>query len=131
MTQTSTQRLGVFSLVLILGSVGLGAAGQALMKQGTQGIEGSSFWPILSQAFTEHLVLLGISAYIFSSALWLIVLSRVPLSVAYPFGAISYVLVIGIALLSGEVVPPMRWLGVGLITFGILLISSKSIQDNS
>jgi multidrug transporter EmrE-like cation transporter len=65
------------------------------------------------------LVLFGISA-----AFWLIVLSRVPLSFAYPFAALTYVLILLFdRFILKASVPGMRWAGVLLIISGIFLIS--------
>ena len=56
-------------------------------------------------------------------------LTRLPLSMAYPFGAISYILVFIGSALSGEYIHPARYLGVILIVLGILIIGS--ISNNS
>ena len=127
-TQSSIK---VFELSLILGSVGLGALAQALIKAGAEGLEGISVYNTLVAAFAEPMTILGICFYGISSALWLVVLSRVPLSAAYPFGALSYVLVVFLASISGEAITAERWLGVALIITGILLISTNSLSKNS
>lgn len=81
----------------------------------------------LAQIIFSPMVLVGLGAYALSSAIWLIVLTRIPLSVAYPFGAISYVLVIAVSAISGEQISSARLIGVIAILTGILLIgTSKS-----
>ena len=77
------------------------------------------------------LVVLGIASYTLSSAIWLIILTRLPLSIAYPFGAISYVLVILGSALTGEYIKPARLIGVGLIVVGILLIGNSTNKPKS
>jgi len=65
------------------------------------------------------LVLFGLSAVV-----WLFALSRASLSFAYPFAALSYVLIVAFSILVlHETVPPLRWLGVGLIVTGIILVA--------
>jgi drug/metabolite transporter (DMT)-like permease len=112
------------SFVLIVCSVLLGAAGQVLMKLGVSGQESASLGALVSAALSAPLVWLGLLSYAVSSALWLIVLSRVPLSTAYPFGAASYVLVVFVALLLGEQVGLARWTGVALVVGGLWLVGT-------
>lgn len=109
---------------LIIASVALGATGQVLMKLGMVSLGGGTFTSTVTAGLTEPLVLLGLACYAVSSVSWLIVLSRVALSVAYPFGALSYVLVVLVALATGEQVSALRWAGVALIVGGIWLVSS-------
>jgi len=109
---------------LIIASVALGAMGQVLMKLGMASLGGGTFTSTVTAGLTEPLVLLGLACYAVSSVSWLIVLSRVALSVAYPFGALSYVLVVLVALATGEQVSALRWAGVALIVGGIWLVSS-------
>jgi undecaprenyl phosphate-alpha-L-ara4N flippase subunit ArnE len=65
----------------------------------------------------------GCGAYAAELAAWLAVLSRAPLSVAFPLASLSYC---GVLLASrfvlGEKVPPRRWLGASLITFGVAIV---------
>lgn len=64
------------------------------------------------------LVLFGVSALF-----WLVVLSRVPLSVAYPSVGMSYVFVVLFSRLwLHEHVPPLRWLGAGVVVIGIVMV---------
>ena len=57
------------------------------------------------------------------SLFWLAVISRVNLSIAYPLLAIGYVLTTIWALVFlKEAVPSSRWLGIGAIIIGIVLV---------
>jgi len=71
-------------------------------------------------------VLIGLGAYALSSFIWLIVLTRLPLSVAYPFGALSYVFIVIAAILAGEDVTMQRLLGVLCIIVGIIIVGKFS-----
>ena len=65
------------------------------------------------------LVLFGLSAIV-----WLFALSRASLSFAYPFAALSYVLIVVFSVLVlHETVPALRWLGVAFIVTGIILVA--------
>ena len=65
------------------------------------------------------LILFGISA-----AFWLVVLSRVSLSFAYPFAALTYVFILLFdRFILKASVPGLRWAGVLFIISGIFLIS--------
>ena len=65
------------------------------------------------------LVLFGLSAIV-----WLFALSRTTLSFAYPFAALSYVLIVVFSVLVlHETVPPLRWLGVAFIVTGIMFVA--------
>jgi drug/metabolite transporter (DMT)-like permease len=52
------------------------------------------------------------------------VLSRTSLSFAYPFAAITYILIVLFdRFVLDETVPPLRWMGVALIAVGIVLVA--------
>ena len=116
-------------IFLLLITVGLNVAGQFLMKQGMGqvGVIGGSLGSMansLTKAFLNPYVLGGVGAYGFSSIFWLILLSRVQLSYAYPALSLGYVAVtIVSALLLNETVSPLRWLSVAVICVGVILLS--------
>ncbi len=63
-------------------------------------------------------------AYGLSVIVWLIGLSRVPVSQAYPLLSLGYVLNIGLAWwLLGEVPNVQRVAGIGVIVFGVVLVA--------
>lgn len=72
---------------------------------------------LLSPTFYASLLLYG-----FATLLWIWILSRVPLSRAYPFVALGVVLVpLASIYVFGERVRPNFWLGVALIFAGIIV----------
>ena len=88
------------SFGLLLVAVTLGSFGQICMKSGVRGrsisTEGSivqTFVHIL-QAMANPYVILGICLYVASTFVWIVVISRVRLSVAYPMISVGYVLVV-------------------------------------
>lgn len=69
----------------------------------------------------------GMTCYAVSIALWLAVLSRTPVSVAYPMLSIGYVLaaVMGVLFLS-ETVGAARTAGIGLICLGVIVVGRSA-----
>ena len=58
--------------------------------------------------------------------LWVGLLQRKDLSYIYPLEGLSFVLVIlGARVLLKELIPSRAWLGVGLITLGVALVSAS------
>lgn len=115
--------------LLLFFTVGLNVIGQFLMKRGMSqvGTIGNDLALLPSsfmRAFTTPAVILGVVAYGLSSIFWLILLSRVDLSYAYPALSLGYVAVVLISwLLLGEGVSPTRWAGVLIICLGVWLVS--------
>ena len=90
--------------------------------------------PILADApggLTRGLVLLhspalwfALTAYGLSVVVWLVGLSRVPVSQAYPLLSLGYVVNIGLAWwLLGEAPTAQRVLGVAVIIVGVVLVA--------
>ncbi len=117
-------------LAVIILSVVLAAAAQLTLKYGM-----TKVGPIGGSALQEPgttvlrvarqpAVWGGLMLFAVSAAFWLVVLSRVSLSFAYPFAALTYVLILLFdRLVLHEPVEPLRWAGVALIVGGILLVS--------
>jgi multidrug transporter EmrE-like cation transporter len=108
-------------------SIGLSAGAQLLMKIGmsgprpqSAGLEG------LVQAVLNPWVLAGLGCYGLSAILWLSVLSRMPLSLAYPLVSVAIAAVVVLsAVLFGEPIPAPRAWGVVLIVIGVGLIGLR------
>lgn len=112
----------------ILIAVGFGAVGQLLMKTGMDAARAASTtggaFDVLRHGFTQARVLGGFALYGFSSLLWMLVLSRVQLSWAYPMIAVSYVVVVFLSwLLLKEQVNMVRISGLALICAGVVLVA--------
>jgi drug/metabolite transporter (DMT)-like permease len=66
----------------------------------------------------------ALTAYGLSVIVWIVGLSRVPVSQAYPLLSLGYVLNIGLAWwLFGEVPNAQRVIGVGVIIAGVVLVA--------
>ncbi|MEK6941065.1 MAG: transporter [Nanoarchaeota archaeon] len=74
--------------------------------------------------FTRPFVMLGVVLYGLSGIIWIVVLSKLDLSMAYPLVSVSYVLV---ALLSKflfkENISKLRWVSIIVIMIGVSIVS--------
>ncbi|MFC4769329.1 EamA family transporter [Effusibacillus consociatus] len=109
--------------VFLLSNIVLLVAGQVFFKIGLDRIGGVSVSNLWKAALQPY-VILGLFLYVAATGLWFIVLSRMSLSVAYPLQSLAYVLGVLIAWsLFGEMVPPIRWIGVLVILVGVALVA--------
>ncbi len=118
------------SIILILISISFAVGGQILLKVGMNRIGALDFNGMNSLVkffmgvLKSPTVVLGLFLYVISAALWIIVLSAVDLSFAYPFLGLTYVFVLVFSkFLLKEDVNPIRWLGTIIITIGVIVIS--------
>lgn len=117
-------------LALILVAVACGVGGQLLLKSGMNQL-GHIGVAALAQPLAlalrvlgNPLVVGGLGAYVLGAAAWLAVLSRAPLSLAYPILALSYAITPLMAwLVLGESLPGARWLGIATICAGVVLVA--------
>ena len=117
------------AIAYILVSVVLGAVGQILLKKGmgsmgpltlSAGQLGSILWRIVTNPY----VVIGLGIYVCGTLFWLMALSRVDLSYAYPFASLSYVVMLVASWqLFSENISPLRLAGTLVICLGVLLIS--------
>ena len=105
-----------FSLLLV--GVLLNAAAQLLLKAGTNAM------PLGLRLAMEPHILAGLACYVVSVVVWIVALSRVPVSIAYPMLSIGYVVnAIAAWYLLGEAVTPMRLVGIGIIVLGVFIVA--------
>jgi len=116
----------VVAIIMLLFSVALGAAGQILLKYGVTLLgEGASPIVILKGIFTPY-VFGGFLCYGLSSLVYLNVLSKLDLSYAYPFVALSFVAVTLLSwYLLDETLPMLRIIGLALIMAGVLTVAAS------
>jgi drug/metabolite transporter (DMT)-like permease len=113
----STQQATLYAIFV---SGAFNAGGQLLFKAARFGHANA---PMLAM-FTRVETWAGFLAYGLSSIMWLWVLSRAQLSYAYPILALTFPIVVGMsALLFGESISLLRWMGVGLILCGVSLLA--------
>jgi drug/metabolite transporter (DMT)-like permease len=123
-------------LLLLVVNDSLDGIAQLLMKKGLAhtGINAVTFGNILEftlKSASSCMVWLGIFVYALSFLLWIIILSRVDVSVAVPMTNASYIIIPILAVFFlHENVSLLRWSGIALIFIGMYFISrSKSAAD--
>ncbi len=117
------------SLALILAGVLLNAVAQLLLKAGTNAVghfeySAANVLPIGMKFAFQPYILSGIACYVISLVVWILALSRVEVSIAYPMLSIGYVLnAIAAWYFFGEAVTPMRLAGIGIIIVGVYIVA--------
>ena len=116
----------IASVGLLLFSVITAATGQVMLKHGMQvatarvAHDGGS---LALRAATSPWVLLGLVVFGVSAIAWLTALSRVPLSVAYPFNALGYIVILtATVVLLHERANVLTWVGSLMVVSGLLIV---------
>ena len=118
------------SMFLILLAPVIGTMGQLFLKLGMHQVgeitltelKNNTFHIILS-TITNPWILMAVPLYVGGFVLWLIILSKFKLSFAYPFLALSFIMVpLVSSLILGEYVSILRWAGSFVIFSGVVLI---------
>lgn len=117
------------SLVCILTGVLLNAVAQLLLKAGVNAvghfeISRANIIPIGFKIATQLPIIGGLSCYVLSVVVWIVGLSRVDVSIAYPMLSLGYVLNAFAAwYLFGEVMSLQRLIGIGIILIGVVVLA--------
>jgi drug/metabolite transporter (DMT)-like permease len=102
-------------LTLKVGMTAVGQVGISTLQQPVQ---------LLARLVSTPFVAGGLGLYCLGAVAWLSVLSRVPLSIAYPNLALTYAFTPVLAwLLLGESVTSLRWVGISIICLGVIVVS--------
>ncbi len=119
--------LASFSLIFI--GVMLNAAAQILMKAGTNAVGHFEFsmgnvLPIGLKLATEWHIVAALFCYALSVVVWVLALSRVPVSIAFPMLSMAYVVnAVAAYYLLGEPFNATKLIGMGVIILGVIIIS--------
>jgi len=107
------------SYLLILIAVSFAAGGQILLKKGA--VADTSVLALLKNRF----IWFGLFCYFFSAICWIMSLTRLKLSLVYPFTFLTYVLVMaGAYFLLGEKVKMINLImGSILVASGIIILN--------
>ena len=114
-------------LFMILISVSLGVCGQlsfkyAMLRVGT--VDFSHLLTAIPKIAANPFVWLGLSCYGISTVVWLMILSRVELSFAYPLISVGYILVLVLSyLIFHEPVTWIRFGGTLVIVAGVWMVT--------
>ncbi len=121
--------MSAISFSLILAGVLLNAAAQLLLKAGTNVVGHFEFHldnlvPIGLKLGLQPYILGGMACYAVSLVVWIMALSRVPVSIAYPMLSIGYVINAFVAWhWFGEPLAAQKLLGIGFIVVGVFLVA--------
>ena len=120
--------MNAISFSLLMTGVLLNAGAQLLLKAGTNSIgafeySAANIVPIGWKLATEPHILGGLSCYVVSVVVWILALSRVEVSIAYPLLSVGYVVNAAAYFLFGEAVTPMRLTGIAVIIAGVWIVA--------
>ncbi len=116
----------------LISGVLLNAAAQLFLKAGTNAtgvlsFDAATWTSTLLRMATQGYFMLGGACYVVSLVVWILGLSRVPVSVAYPLLSIGYVVnAFAAHFLFGEGVNAVRWAGIGFIVVGVWLVARSA-----
>jgi len=117
------------SFALVMSGVLLNAAAQLLLKAGTNSVGSFAFslenaLPVGWKLASEPHILGGLTCYVISVVVWIMALSRVEVSIAYPMLSVGYVVnAIAAWYLFGEAVSLNRLAGIGIIIVGVYVVA--------
>ena len=116
-------------LALVLTGVMLNAAAQLLLKAGSRAISDVALsfangWTLAERIALNPPIVIGLACYGISVVFWILALSRVDVSIAYPMLSIGYI-VSALAgwLLFAEALSAARVAGIGVIIVGVWLVA--------
>ena len=121
--------MNALSFSLVLCGVLLNAVAQLLLKAGTNAVGAFEFsqeniLPVGWKLASEPHIITGLACYVVSVVVWIMALSRVEVSIAYPMLSIGYVVnAIAAWYLFGEAVTVMRLTGIGFIIIGVFIVA--------
>lgn len=103
------------------------AAGQLLFKRVASNVAGlSGIGPVLRHIIVDPWFIAATALYVGATLLWILALRDMPLSKAYPFMALAFVLVpAGAVYFYGETLGPRYFVGLALVVAGIALIGGN------
>ncbi|MFZ6675807.1 EamA family transporter [Undibacterium sp. Xuan67W] len=118
--------IGTFGIILT--GIFLNACAQLLLKIGTKAVgaihlTAENWFSIALQLATQLPIIGGLTCYVVSVVVWIIGLSRVDVTIAYPLLSIGYVVnAIGAWYFLGEVMSLQRMLAILVIIVGVALL---------
>ena len=113
----------------LMAGVLLNAVAQLLLKAGTNvlgiiTLTRDNWTGEFARMAVEPHFIAGAACYAISLVVWILGLSRVPVSIAYPMLSVGYVInAIAAYYLFGEAVTLTRWTGIAFIVLGVWLVA--------
>jgi drug/metabolite transporter (DMT)-like permease len=113
----------------ILTGIMLNALAQLLLKAGTNAVgaihlSAGNWLPTAIKLAMQPPIIGGLSCYVVSVVVWIIGLSRVDVTIAYPLLSLGYIVnAFGAWYFLGEALSPQRILAIGVIIVGVALLT--------
>ncbi|OMP66644.1 EamA family transporter [Domibacillus epiphyticus] len=120
----------LFQLGLVVLNTLILVSGQFLWKAGMEKHSDAftSVFSIVKLFFTPY-IFTGLAMYGLATVLWLFILTKVPLSVAYPLQSSAYIIaVIGSFFIFGESITIWKIAGVCFIMLGVSMIGLSEMR---
>lgn len=118
--------MSLANLALLLFAVAAAAIGQLLLKHGMQTAvkrAAETKGSLALAAATSPWILLGLTVFAISAVAWLTTLSRVPLSIAYPFNALGFLAILTASVVVlGERANVWTWVGSCFVVAGLIIV---------
>jgi multidrug transporter EmrE-like cation transporter len=117
--------MNFINFILVLVGVLLNAAAQLCIKQGMNmignvSLDAGAVLAMIPRASINPYILAGLACYVISVLVWMIVLSKVEVSLAYPFLSIGYIITAFVGyFFMGETLGLYKVLGIVTICAGI------------
>lgn len=121
--------MSITTFGFILTGILLNAVAQLLLKAGTNAVgaihlTAQNWFSTGIKLATQLPILGGLACYVVSVGVWIIGLSRVDVTIAYPLLSIGYIVnAIGAWYFLGEVVSAQRLLAIAIIIVGVILLT--------
>jgi drug/metabolite transporter (DMT)-like permease len=123
----NTMNIGTFGFIFT--GICLNAIAQLLLKAGTNAVgaihlTAENWFPTGIKLASQLPILGGLTCYVVSVLVWIIGLSRVDVTIAYPLLSLGYILnAIGAWYFLGESVSAQRILAIAIIIIGVALLT--------
>jgi drug/metabolite transporter (DMT)-like permease len=118
------------TLLLVIVAVILGGAGHVMLSKGIRPVGDLTEAPsgrlggMVARVVSSPWVILGVALQAVFFFVYVTLLSRAEVSQLLPMTALDYVVVALLAQWAlGEIITPVRWAGIGLITVGVMLVA--------
>lgn len=117
-----------FAWLSVLGTVSLTVYGQLVIKWRVVAlhVSGRDFWSTFSAVlslFKDPWVLSGFAAALGAAICWMIAMTKLPLSLAYPFTGLAVLLVSASSILAfNETISLFKCAGIALVIAGLLVL---------
>jgi drug/metabolite transporter (DMT)-like permease len=129
-TEDTLSKETITALLWLLPAMLFSTTGELFLKRGMNEIGSfdftavSAILPTVTKIATNPFIWIGMIGFVGGSVFWLSVISRVPLSLAYPMLSLSYVIVVVESwIFLNEGLHPLRVIGSLVIIGGVVLVS--------